>query len=347
MSRLKSLSIQVSARLGLHKRYRRDPRALVTSLLYHGFVHGGESLSQARSRLRDQLRWLTAEYQPVSLEAVLGATRGAAWPRDAVLITIDDVNRQVLDVMDIFQQFGVSPALFACVGWVAGSSPLETLDGHDLLARAVSGVHGYRGPVQTVRVAGRMLTIDAARRDECCETLIACGPSDTPGLRELCDRLLPPAPPGTRSTICDWSDLQQLVDAGASIGAHSISHARMTSLSSKRLAYELHESRRRVEHRFGSCHGFAYPFGVEGSFDGRTRLATELAGYQAAFTTEPGFATPGADRLVLPRFALPDADLSMSEFRARVLGGGIAVRKVSNWAQNSTWPASRKTRAAL
>jgi peptidoglycan/xylan/chitin deacetylase (PgdA/CDA1 family) len=62
---------------------------------------------------------------------------------------------------------------------------------------------------------------------------------------------------------------------------------------------------------------FAFPFG---RYSERTRRLVEQAGFDMAFTTEPGSITPGVDRYLLPRNDVP-AGTTIEGF-ARMIGGG-------------------------
>jgi peptidoglycan/xylan/chitin deacetylase (PgdA/CDA1 family) len=78
-----------------------------------------------------------------------------------------------------------------------------------------------------------------------------------------------------------WSELRELAGRGVEIGSHTIRHPWLTTLSDDDLAYELVESRRRIEDELGQpCRFLAYPYG---DHDVRVRRAAGAAGYEAAF----------------------------------------------------------------
>jgi peptidoglycan/xylan/chitin deacetylase (PgdA/CDA1 family) len=90
--------------------------------------------------------------------------------------------------------------------------------------------------------------------------------------------------------------------AGHTIGSHSLTHARLTSLSPAKAREEIHASRRRLEDLFAvEVRSFAYPWG---QWD--TRLAEEVAaaGYSTAFTTDPGINTAQTNPFALNRHSV-------------------------------------------
>jgi peptidoglycan/xylan/chitin deacetylase (PgdA/CDA1 family) len=97
-----------------------------------------------------------------------------------------------------------------------------------------------------------------------------------------------------------WDELRELAERGVEIGAHTVSHPRLTRLGDVELERELRESRERTADELRRpCRYFAYPYGDE---DARVRDAVRRAGYEAAF------ALPGR-RAPIDRFALPRVDL--------------------------------------
>ena len=81
-------------------------------------------------------------------------------------------------------------------------------------------------------------------------------------------------------------ELRALRAEGWLIGSHSVTHARMTSLTPERRADELIQSKKTLEEAVGAeLDWFAYPYGA---FDSGLRDAVSRAGYRIAFATEDG-----------------------------------------------------------
>jgi peptidoglycan/xylan/chitin deacetylase (PgdA/CDA1 family) len=115
----------------------------------------------------------------------------------------------------------------------------------------------------------------------------------------------------------DWSMLETLVEAGWEIGSHTMSHARLPSLSDEALVQELLDSRRAIEARLGRCELLAYPFG---DWDERVAAAAAAAGYAFAFTLPFG-GQSGATAMSIPRVTIDDRDVPW-RFRAKLSGAG-------------------------
>lgn len=87
----------------------------------------------------------------------------------------------------------------------------------------------------------------------------------------------------TAETLLMRSQVEEMIRHGFTIGAHSLSHARLTELSLIEARREIEESRSRLEQDLqSSVDYFAYPYGAY--HPGHLVLVQE-AGYCAAFTT--------------------------------------------------------------
>lgn len=94
----------------------------------------------------------------------------------------------------------------------------------------------------------------------------------------------------------DWDTLRELAERGVEVGSHTMSHAHLSAVSDDELAWELRESRERIESQIGRpCRFLAYPYGEH---DARVRAAARSCGYEAAFSL-------AARNRPLDRFALP------------------------------------------
>jgi peptidoglycan/xylan/chitin deacetylase (PgdA/CDA1 family) len=84
--------------------------------------------------------------------------------------------------------------------------------------------------------------------------------------------------------------VRKLVAAGWEVGAHSLTHPDLTSLSGPALTREVSGSRREIRRRFGVLpRFFCYP---AGRYDADAIAAVEAAGFDGATTTELGLAGP-------------------------------------------------------
>ena len=113
----------------------------------------------------------------------------------------------------------------------------------------------------------------------------------------------------------DWSTIRAALRHGIEIGAHSITHPSLPTLTDAQLQDEIVGSRAIVEHATGvRPEFFAYPFG---DWDARVRAVVEGAGYRAGFTLDYGLNSSTADPWALRRVNVP---------------AGISERLLDTWA---------------
>jgi peptidoglycan/xylan/chitin deacetylase (PgdA/CDA1 family) len=114
-----------------------------------------------------------------------------------------------------------------------------------------------------------------------------------------------------------WHELERMVESGAEVGSHTLSHPHLPELDDDRLAAELVDSRRAIEGRLGGCDALAYPFG---EWDGRVAAAASAAGYRFAFTL-PQRHQREVGPLCIPRLNVDYRDRS-SRFRLKLRPSG-------------------------
>ncbi|HSI14712.1 MAG TPA: polysaccharide deacetylase family protein [Chthoniobacter sp.] len=103
----------------------------------------------------------------------------------------------------------------------------------------------------------------------------------------------------TGAPLMNESQVREWLAAGHTIGSHSMTHARLTSLSPEAAREEIRASRARLEDLFGiSVEAFAYPWG-----EWNQRVADEVAsaGYHRAFTIDRGVNAASVNPFALRR----------------------------------------------
>jgi peptidoglycan/xylan/chitin deacetylase (PgdA/CDA1 family) len=104
--------------------------------------------------------------------------------------------------------------------------------------------------------------------------------------------------------------------AGMQIGAHSVTHAVLPSLTPEAQSAEIRDSKRQLERLLGRpVTGFAYPFG---DYDPVTTGLVRAAGFEWACTTETGGVNRRTDPFRMPRLAVEDS------------GGRELVRRIND-----------------
>jgi peptidoglycan/xylan/chitin deacetylase (PgdA/CDA1 family) len=100
-----------------------------------------------------------------------------------------------------------------------------------------------------------------------------------------------------RLPLLSWAELRRLVEGELEVGAHTMSHPRLSELTADEAEREITESRATLEQRLGCpVRTFAYPFGIVGSTDDVVSQA-----FDAACGTRLGTARSTDERHELPR----------------------------------------------
>jgi peptidoglycan/xylan/chitin deacetylase (PgdA/CDA1 family) len=322
-TKLSFLAKKISADVNLPRLFG-SPETNLTTLLFHHFFSAGESRDSGRERLRRQLDWLRSKYAPVAPTEIPARLGRGTLPKFPALVTIDDANIEYPEVEDVFRSFGVPVLMFVCAGWSDMAEPREA--GAEL-ARIIALLQWGDAVEQDIQIAGlpiiRLGEQFRAERTPVIDQLIEGRDEFSAQFGELADRLQRALFSNRPKGTCSWSELRDLATAGTTMGCHSVSHVRLSRASDVRMAYEIGGARDIIAAKFGACQHFAYPFGTPDSFNEKTTAEIARAGFDCAFLTHAEFANAQTDRYHLPRLVIPDHDVSTSEFRAIVEGGGI------------------------
>jgi peptidoglycan/xylan/chitin deacetylase (PgdA/CDA1 family) len=113
-------------------------------------------------------------------------------------------------------------------------------------------------------------------------------------------------------------------DGLVKLGAHTVTHPRLSALSERDQAFELTRSRQELEEAVGhDVTALSYPYGGKNDFTAATVAAAGRAGFSCACTTIRAPVLNGADPLRLPRYVAPDVDAGRFE---RLLDQWLTVR---------------------
>lgn len=253
--------------------------------------------------LDEQLGVLARRCSFVGIDEVLAWTRGAALPRNPVMVSFDDAYKECVDVaLPILKRHQARATFFVSTGHVAE----RRVFWWDRTAYVLRRARVQRGTFEGIELA---LADDAERQTT--ERRVLRAIKDRPGLdieaflrglgeackvdwtseleRELADRL-----------ICTWDDLRTLRAAGMDIQSHTRTHRVMQTLGPKETADELQGSREDLEAVLREpVRALAYPTGRP--VDPGITTAVRAAGYELAFENAGGvnarFRTPDPLRL--------------------------------------------------
>jgi peptidoglycan/xylan/chitin deacetylase (PgdA/CDA1 family) len=106
----------------------------------------------------------------------------------------------------------------------------------------------------------------------------------------------------TQSQLMSTSEIQEWLDLGMDIGAHTQTHADLTKISEKQVKVEIYESKKSLEKKFNiSIVDFCYPFG---RFNESISNIANSAGYSSATTMIRGRANTQSNQFKLPRIPI-------------------------------------------
>lgn len=125
-------------------------------------------------------------------------------------------------------------------------------------------------------------------------------------------------PSGVIYPLMDASHIRKLRGQGFSFHSHTRNHADLPTLDDRQLHDQLAGSRTDLQALLGEEVAYlAYPYG---HYDDRVLQAAQAAGYQAAFSVQPGFNRQDIDRFRLRRLDVFGTDSAAALRRKITLG---------------------------
>ena len=116
--------------------------------------------------------------------------------------------------------------------------------------------------------------------------------------------------------LMDEAEIRDWLGAGHQIGAHTMSHARLTRLSLRDAREEISSSKKSLEDNFGvPIEHFCYPYG---DWNTAVRDLVQESGYKTACSTELGLNTQIVNPLSLFRIGVRYPSCSFKAIRARL-----------------------------
>jgi peptidoglycan/xylan/chitin deacetylase (PgdA/CDA1 family) len=144
----------------------------------------------------------------------------------------------------------------------------------------------------------------------------------------------------------DQHAVRDAATRGFEIGAHTRTHPRLPAMSPSDLAGEIGGSRNDLLSCGVPCvRLFTYPYG---ECDERITEAVRVAGFEAAFTVEPGWAQPNGDCFAIPRIEILRSDVGL-KLQWKVAMAGPLRRRHQSWTEAvrnlwQRWPVFSRVR---
>jgi len=119
--------------------------------------------------------------------------------------------------------------------------------------------------------------------------------------------------------LMDTKDIREWLAAGHEIGAHTLTHPRLTEIPADRAKEEISASKKKLEDLFGiGIRHFCYPYG---KWNRLVRDLVEEAGYETAVTLDFGVNSAAEDAFALKRIGARHPSLNFRNFIALCAAG--------------------------
>ncbi len=299
-------------------------------LMYHRVAelqHDPWGLAVSRATFGQQLAYLKHHHTPMPLDQLVEGLRSKKLPHNTVAITFDDGYRDnLVNAKPLLLRHGLPATLFLATGWVGSSVPFwwdelaeftlcssqtvdhtEVIDGESLLLRwgeperaDMDGAWRASCEPQTARQK-TYLTLWRKLR----------GTSQTERTRAMTSlRAFFPAEHNSLSMPMNSAEVQELTHDGVfTIGAHTVHHPALTSLSAAECRDEILASAKQCLTLTGAeVSAFAYPYG---DVNEMVRNVVAGAEFLSACTTRAAHLDVDLqDMYALPRLAIPNCDIA-------------------------------------
>lgn len=253
------------------------------------------TLAVTANAFAKQMGYLVNRYQVLSLtEACALLEQNKTLDKDCVVITCDDgYADNYTKGQPVFERFKIHPTIYLTTGYIDSQDRIwhDQVDYVARNSRRTSVNLEYLGVTAT-------LSNNTDKSDLAyilMQKIKRMPPADRQELLGLIASELDTAHDGPGNELLTWPEVRLLAQAGCEIGAHTVTHSIMSSLTQAKAREELINSKAVIEKETGRpCRHFAYPDGNLKDIDARCEsLVREI--YRSAVTTEPGVNYPGCD----------------------------------------------------
>ncbi|MFV0476231.1 MAG: polysaccharide deacetylase family protein [Parahaliea sp.] len=266
---------------------------------------------------QDEFRWqmqlLAETMTPLPLhEAIERQSKGDLPPR-AVCVTFDDGYADNADVAyPVLKDYAIAATIFVATAFRHGGQMWNDAL-INFVRNANSGSYAING------IPFQLKDNILSRRQSVNEILLAVKHLPMQERQAAVDTLLATSEAITDNPMMTESQLKQLDKSLISIGAHTVNHPILQSISDEEALWEISESRRCLQQLLGcDIDLFAYPNGVmEKDFSDKHIEMLKETGYKAAVTTHKGIVTRSCNRFLMPRFT--PWDKTPARFLGRLL----------------------------
>lgn len=329
--RMIRLALEAISVLGLDSAFAPRTRGAGVILTFHrvhpdngSILPENAGLSITPAFLDQVLTLLRAlEYEIIPLGIAPHRLAEPSGGRPFAVLTFDDGYRDNRDfALPILRKHNAPFTLFACSGFAERTTPLWWLDLED----AVRQLDGFRLALPDGVIEARTQTL-AEKITALRQLYWRLRAFDEETLRAAVTTLAHQAgldPLARVAALCmDWQELRAFAtDPLVTIGAHTLTHPRLTKLDAGGARAEIAGSRDRIREELGlETKAFAYPVGDLTSAGPREFEMVRDLGFEVAVTTVPGVLKLGQMMTALPRISVNG--LFQKEHYLRALISGL------------------------
>jgi peptidoglycan/xylan/chitin deacetylase (PgdA/CDA1 family) len=283
---------------------------------------------------REQIAWLSANYEFPTLELTLEFLRGRYQPsKDMCLLTFDDALKEHhTDVLPILSKYKIQGLFGVITSCVEDKIVAPVHMNHFLMAKLE--FETYRAAFMHLLEDSPIGVSAAASIDPAVAQ--ASYPLDAlevakfkllfnfildPGVRDRITRNLFETYVGEQRSFAEelymsWSEIRELQGAGMLVAGHTHQHRPLSKLTSDQLNTDLRQSRELLDANLEqqTLWPFSYPYGKRNSYSGEAMGLLKQLGFACAFNTENGFNLPSSPIFELQRIDCKDAIQQLQSF---------------------------------
>ena len=255
-------------------------------LLYHRvatLANDPWKMAVTTAHFAEQMHVLQTAFHPCSLADMVDAVAHDAIRPRTVSVTFDDGYRDTLyEAKPMLERYGVPATVFVVTGYIESGRDFWW----DVMERQC----------RTLAVGDEF---DALCRSHHAE-LQPLGHDERQTFLDQKQAEIGHAPPATVETMT-MAELESLAASSLiEVGAHTVTHPLLTTLSAVEQLDEMRASKRYLEDVLGHpVRAFSYPFG---SYEPTSVASARTAGFSCACTSARRPVTAGTDAFELPRF---------------------------------------------
>ena len=269
------------------------------------------------------MRMLRDNFNPLSLVDALEKLQSGTLPGKAVCVTFDDGyadNQQY--ALPLLEKYGIPATVFVSTGFLNGGRMWN-----DSVIEAVRHWNGAVLDLQDINLGCHRIETESQREQVAQGLLREIKHLSLEERSELVTHIVSQVEGLPGDLMMTDTQVQSLSKAGVAIGAHTVNHPILGSVSIDNARQEVLGSKAYLENLLQKdVDLFAYPNGFPGrDYDRQHRDLVKSLGFKAAVSTHWGVSVKQSDMYQLPRFTPWDRD--QLKFQLRLL---LSYRRVDS-----------------